>query len=237
MSVRTKRLLAVAAAGLTLVLLASTPATAGSGQGGAFRPGAPGVGDPYYPGYGNGGYDVAHYDLDIKYVPATDQLTGHAVIRAKATQNLSRFNLDFVGLTVDGIWVDGRRATWSRSGQELSVTPARKLPQGPDLHRRGQLPRRPADVHHPGDAVPGRVHAHRRRRRRRWPARGGGLVVSGQRPPAGQGELHVRGHRAGRPRGALQRHSAGQPHRQRLDHLEVGAAHADDQLSGHRDDR
>jgi len=130
MSVRTKRLLAVAAAGLTLVLLASTPATAGASQGGAFRPGAPGVGDPYFPGYGNGGYDVAHYDLNVKYVPATDQLTGHAVIRATATQNLSRFNLDFVGLTVDGIWVDGRRATWSRSGQELMITPARKLPRG-----------------------------------------------------------------------------------------------------------
>ena len=63
------------------------------------RPGAPGIGDPYFPLDGNGGYDVQHYLLDLRYEPATDLLAGRATIRARATQNLSRFNLDFVGLT------------------------------------------------------------------------------------------------------------------------------------------
>jgi hypothetical protein len=40
-----------------------------------------------------------HYDLELKYDPATDLLEGRATIRAKATQNLSSFNLDLVGLT------------------------------------------------------------------------------------------------------------------------------------------
>ena len=40
-------------------------------------PGAAGVGDPYFPTYGNGGYDVASYDLKVRYDPATDRLTGH----------------------------------------------------------------------------------------------------------------------------------------------------------------
>src|SRR5262245_9235374 len=31
--------------------------------------GAPGVGDAYFPNYGNGGYDVQHYDLDLRYAP------------------------------------------------------------------------------------------------------------------------------------------------------------------------
>ena len=32
-------------------------------------PGAPGIGDPYFPLDGNGGYDVRHYDLDVTYDP------------------------------------------------------------------------------------------------------------------------------------------------------------------------
>jgi aminopeptidase N len=92
--------------------------------------GAPGVGDEYYPTYGNGGYDVRDYDLDIEYDPATDLLEGEAAITAKATQTLCSFNLDLVGLEVRRIEVDDRRASWSRSGQELTVTPKRPLKKG-----------------------------------------------------------------------------------------------------------
>jgi hypothetical protein len=70
-------------------------ATGSSSGGGAYRPGAPGAGDDYFPLHGNGGYDVKHYLLKVSYDPATDRLTGVATISARATQNLSRFNLDF----------------------------------------------------------------------------------------------------------------------------------------------
>ncbi len=69
-------------------------------------PGAPGIGDPYFPLDGNGGYDVQHYGLDLRYDPATDGLSGVATIMAMATQDLSAFNLDFVGLTVRSVTVD-----------------------------------------------------------------------------------------------------------------------------------
>ena len=92
--------------------------------------GAAGVGDSYYPTYGNGGYDVRRYALDIEYDPATDRLEGEASIRAKATQTLCSFNLDLVGLDVGRVKVNGRRASWSRSGQELTVTPKRPLNEG-----------------------------------------------------------------------------------------------------------
>jgi aminopeptidase N len=82
------------------------------------------VGDEYFPLYGNGGYDVKHYLLEVSYDPATDRLAGVATISARATQNLSRFNLDFVGLTVRSIKVNGRPAAWSRTDHELTVTPA-----------------------------------------------------------------------------------------------------------------
>ena len=52
-----------------------------------FAPGAPGIGDPYFPLDGNGGYDVSHYDLNVEYDPSTDVLRGLERIDAKAKQN------------------------------------------------------------------------------------------------------------------------------------------------------
>jgi aminopeptidase N len=92
--------------------------------------GAPGLGDPYYPTYGNGGYDVRHYDLDLAYDPGTDVLDGRASISARATQRLCSFDLDLVGLEVHAVRVNGRWADWSRSGQELVITPRRPLRDG-----------------------------------------------------------------------------------------------------------
>ena len=90
-------------------------------------PGSAGVGDPYFPLDGNGGYDVGHYDLKIRYSPGTGRLTGLATLAARSTKALSAFNLDFVGLRVGGITVNGRPATWSRAGQELTVRPGKPL--------------------------------------------------------------------------------------------------------------
>src|SRR5436190_10513190 len=92
-----------------------------------FSPGAPGIGDPYYPDYGNGGYDVSHYDLRLKYQPKTDGLDGTATVLATATQDLSRFNLDFA-LDVSEVRVNGKKASFATSGaHELEITPASPL--------------------------------------------------------------------------------------------------------------
>ena len=108
--------LVVTVALCALVLPAAKPPT-------VFTPGADGAGDPYFPLDGNGGYDVEHYDLDLTYDPDTDELSGTATIDVRATQNLSAFNLDFVGLTVDSIQVDGADAGWTRDEHELTITP------------------------------------------------------------------------------------------------------------------
>jgi hypothetical protein len=88
-----------------------------------YHPGSAGAGDPYFPLDGNGGYDVRHYDLDIRYNPATDKLKGVATITAHATQDLSRFDLDFIGLTVRSVTIDGDSAKFRRDGQELIIRP------------------------------------------------------------------------------------------------------------------
>lgn len=100
---------------------------------GAPSPGSPGLGDPYFPLAGNGGYDVAHYNLTVDYDPGSDELEGVARIRAEATQTLSSYNLDLDGLEVRSVTVDGTNAEWTRKGGELTVTPARPLRAGRDF--------------------------------------------------------------------------------------------------------
>ena len=90
-------------------------------------PGASGVGDPYFPLEGNGGYDALHYDLTLGYDPASDRLDGVATITARAEQDLSSFDLDLQQLDVKWVAVNGRRADFSRDGQELTIAPRKKL--------------------------------------------------------------------------------------------------------------
>nr|WP_202501457.1 M1 family metallopeptidase [Streptomyces sp. SID5785] len=95
------------------------------------EPGGSGVrDDPYFPRLGNSGYDVTHYALDLGYDPATHELTGTAVITARARKDLSAFDLDLKGLTVRGATVDGQRAVVSRTGTELTLRPRDELPRG-----------------------------------------------------------------------------------------------------------
>ncbi|MFI1052221.1 M1 family metallopeptidase [Streptomyces griseoruber] len=112
----------------TASLLLAVPASAAT-----YTPGAPGIGDSYYPAYGNGGYDVSHYGLRLKYQPATDELEGTATLRARTTQDLSRFDLDFL-LDVSEVRVNGVEAEFATSGEhELVVTPRTGLAKGTDI--------------------------------------------------------------------------------------------------------
>jgi len=89
--------------------------------------GSPTLSDPYVGTYGNGGYDVAHYDLELDWDPDRDHLDGRATISATATQGLASFNLDLVGLTVEAVTVDGADARFDHVGSELTVTPTDPL--------------------------------------------------------------------------------------------------------------
>ncbi|MGH3373859.1 MAG: M1 family metallopeptidase [Actinoallomurus sp.] len=127
----TSRALSIAATAAAIGLLAPLAPAGASGHR-AFTPGAPGAGDPYFPDMGNGGYDAQHYSLSVKYDPGTKAIDAGARITARATQNLSRFDLDLLGpLKVGKITVNGRPAAYTRTGaQELVITPERGLPQG-----------------------------------------------------------------------------------------------------------
>lgn len=90
--------------------------------------GSSGVGDSLFPGFGNGGYDVTHYTLDIIVNDvSTSDLTATTAIEAKATQTLSSFNLDFLGFEISNISIDDIAADFERDGQELTITPSTPL--------------------------------------------------------------------------------------------------------------
>lgn len=135
---RNSTTLGTCAAGVALALTLAMTTAVGAVEsdqerGGGAQPGAAGIGDPYFPQDGNGGYDVSRYNLDLRYDPSTGRLAGRATIRARAKKHLSSFNLDLVGLTVRRITVGGRGATWSREGQELTVVPRRSLAKRQDF--------------------------------------------------------------------------------------------------------
>jgi aminopeptidase N len=107
------------AAGMLLTAVSPAHATV------SFTPGAPGAGDPYFPEMGNGGFSVSHYDIALAYDPSTKGIRATTTVSARATQNLSRFDLDFQGpLKISSLKVNGRTASYTRSGtQELVITP------------------------------------------------------------------------------------------------------------------
>ncbi|MEU0008495.1 M1 family metallopeptidase [Streptomyces sp. NPDC006314] len=121
---RSARLGSLATAAASLLAIAASPAPA---------PGDPGIGDPYFPQLGNGGFDARHYDLDIDYAPDTGRLNGRATLTARATRKLSSFDLDLQQLEITKVEVNGRHARFTRNGDEVTVTPKQRLRGGRDF--------------------------------------------------------------------------------------------------------
>jgi len=93
--------------------------------------GSSGIGDAYFPLMGNSGYDALDYDLALDLdVPNAAIKAGVATIEALALVDLCAFNLDFRGLEIAQISVDGEQATFSRRDSELTVHPAAIVPAG-----------------------------------------------------------------------------------------------------------
>ena len=141
----------VAAAAGAVVLACS-----GSASADRYVVGAPGAGDPFFPQAGNGGYDVRHYSLDLDYTRAQNQLDGRALIFARATQSLERFNLDLRDfLAVSRVTVNGRAAGFTRDGQELQISPRPKLKRGSGFVISVQYAGQPQAIVDPDESIEG----------------------------------------------------------------------------------
>ena len=68
--------------------------------------GLAGIGDTYYPGLGNGGYDVSHYTIVLAVDPEANTLQGSTTIEATASEDLTAFYLDSLG------WISTGHGRW-----------------------------------------------------------------------------------------------------------------------------
>lgn len=128
---------------VTLLIATGALAATASADDERYTAGSFGLGDPFFPNAGNGGYDVASYDLDLDYTPASRALAGKAFITATATQDLDAFNLDLRAQDEEGHFYTVSRVAvgkdhgptlkdmaFSHEGQELTIVPRPKLKTG-----------------------------------------------------------------------------------------------------------
>ena len=116
-----------AAACLVVAVPAASSANPGNPNSGKPVAGARSLGDPLLPQIGNGGYDVKHYRIYLDYDPGTNTFnSARTTIHARAQQTLKQFSLDFQGLDVSSVKVDGREAAFSQvdATPQLSTNPA-----------------------------------------------------------------------------------------------------------------
>ncbi|KAA3648727.1 MAG: hypothetical protein DWQ07_00585 [Chloroflexi bacterium] len=106
----------------TEIPILPTPASAEAGDAG--------LGDPYFPELGNSGYDVQHYTLEISVDMEAEEIEATVGILATASQDLSSFNLDFLGFDITSITINGEEASFERAGGELTVFLPLPIPLG-----------------------------------------------------------------------------------------------------------
>lgn len=93
--------------------------------------GAANSGDPYLPTHGNSGYRVERYELDLRYRPTTNRLSGTATLRIISIQTLTRFRLDLARLRVSRVRIEGRRGTrFAQSTGKVTISPASPIEPG-----------------------------------------------------------------------------------------------------------
>ncbi|MGO1316466.1 MAG: M1 family aminopeptidase [Cellulomonadaceae bacterium] len=129
------RVLAVAlAATLTAGLAVATPSQARADDA---IDGAQTSGDVLFPNVGNGGYDALHYDIDLAWTPgatlAASTIEATSTMTATAPTPLRSFSLDFEGLEIDSVTVNGQPAAYVRdidadaTKYKLVITPAQPV--------------------------------------------------------------------------------------------------------------
>lgn len=148
------RLAATVAGGVAIATLLSAGAVPTTAAEQVPIDGTAGIGDPYYPKDGNGGYDVAHYDVHVeRYDLRTTALSGWTEISARATQHLASLHLDLM-LDVDAVTVNGvPAATFGKvdeAGHELEITPRSAIPPGTEFTVRVDYRGVPADLRYRG---------------------------------------------------------------------------------------
>jgi hypothetical protein len=93
-----------------------------------------GVGDALFPGTGNPGIDVEHYDVDLTYDHASGAVRADVGMDIRFTERRSEFTLDSQGPQVDAVTIDDRAVAFEPDGGELRITPPDPVAAGTTAH-------------------------------------------------------------------------------------------------------
>ncbi len=119
---------------VAVILLAVALCGCDGGRGvSAHLQGAVGVGDPYYPRAGNGGYDVVSYEIAMAIDPSTGTISGSTTIEAVILEELGSFSLDYAGPEITSVTVNGATVGFRRDRDKLIITPAERSASGQTL--------------------------------------------------------------------------------------------------------
>lgn len=114
----------------TLLILIVLLLAVGVAHGQGPEPERGSLGDTYYPQLGNSGYDAQHYTIELTVDVEANTLDGTVTMEAEATEALEAFNLDFVGLEIEAILLDGEAVEYERAEPELVILPDAPLAPG-----------------------------------------------------------------------------------------------------------
>ncbi|MBA3779228.1 MAG: M1 family metallopeptidase [Chloroflexi bacterium] len=82
---------------------------------------------------GNPGYDVRHYDLDLRFDPDGRVLDAVVTLSATMTADLDTVNVDLIGFDVEDVAVDGEDAAFARTERDITVRPRQLLVAGQEF--------------------------------------------------------------------------------------------------------
>lgn len=77
--------------------------------------------DDFFPTFGNDGYDVRHYALDLDVDARRHRLAGEAALTVTALRRLENFALDLSRLKVSAVRVDGAVARFTQGAGKLRI--------------------------------------------------------------------------------------------------------------------
>ena len=120
-SPRTKLLVVLLA--ISIVIAAAAVIVIASNRSGGTRAADDqGTGDSLFPHIGTSAYDVRHYAIELTYAD-DGSIRARTTITARTPHPLESFALDFVGLEVDDVIVDGEPAESGTAKEKLTITP------------------------------------------------------------------------------------------------------------------
>jgi aminopeptidase N len=153
----------------TTTATATTPPT-NTPTKGEYVAGSSGIGDPYFPQMGNGGYDVQHYDLNISVDLPLQRIDAVAKIDAISLSGLLSFDLDLDDFDIGAVTVNGQPAAYALGSGELVITPSAPIPPNTAFTVEISYGGKPGAIRsrHPTDYLDG------------WNFYEGGVIVAGE---------------------------------------------------------